>query len=420
VTGPGGAALARPPGEPPLYRRFALLSLASALLVGIPLGLWMLIWLYWSGPAVSTPWRVLHAHAQIIGFFGVLIPGMAQHVLARFAGRAVAPHAALRWTLALLATGLGLRVVDVAAGFAAASLAGAGLQAASFGIFAGWVWRMLSAPPLAALRRHLVTSTAALALALALEAWLRSRALAAGLAVPDVQGMRAVHAIALHAGVLGWVLGVLLRAGPMFVAAWRPPAAAARTAIWFLAVGAVVAAMGEALSLAVLSRLGECAALGTVLGVLLLGGAFRRAHGALPMLARGPAEARIFRLALASAVGATAGLATASLLAATGRPDHLVTDAARHLLTVGFLTSVVVAMAFRLVPVIERWPLPWPGLRAVAFWALVTAVALRTAETLVGAGWVAIAMLVPLAGVAAWAAVACVAVTLVRVIRDSR
>jgi hypothetical protein len=86
---------------------------------------------------------------------------------------------------------------------------------------------------------------------------------------------------------------------------------------------------------------------------------------------------------------------------------------------VGFTSAVVVAMAFRLIPVLET-ALLWPRLRRVAFWALLTSVVLRSAEVLVGHGLPALAPLVPLSGVLAWIALACVAANLLRAIAAHR
>jgi putative endonuclease len=74
---------------PHAYRPFALLAFAVALVGGLPLGLWLLGWLYLGARAVPPGWLLLHAHLQIFGFFGTLIMGVAQHLLPRFTGRPV-------------------------------------------------------------------------------------------------------------------------------------------------------------------------------------------------------------------------------------------------------------------------------------------------------------------------------------------
>jgi len=399
--------------EPAVYRPFALLAFGGTILVGTPLGVRMLAWLYLGAPAVTVETVLLHAHAQLVGFFGTLIPGVAHHLAARFTGQPTRPTAATPWMAALLGGGLLLRIACVWAGAPGGLLAAALLQAAAYVLLGLWVARALGPAPLALVRRHLVAATAWLAAACVTEAALRGVALTAGGATPDVAGMRAVHAMALYGGVMGWVLGVLLRAGPMFVGGWRVPAGLGAAVPWGLGVAVAVIAAGEVAAVPAIARAGEALGLAAVVAVAAGAGAFRRpAPRALPMASRSAAEARIFGLAVASATAALGGAVAATVLAAAGGGAHVLTDAVRHLLTVGTLTSIVVAMAFRLVPVLEATPLPWPWLRAVAFWSLLGAVVLRSAEVGVAHGWPGLAPVVPLSGVLAWIAIASVGATL--------
>ena len=367
----------------------------------------MLAWLYAGAPAIGVEWRLLHANLQIFGFFGTLIIGVAHHLFARFTGRATARSAFTRPAQALLSAALVLRAAGTWGRLPAAVLVGSALQAAAFLLFAAWVWRSLDPRPLAALRRHLTTSTGWIAAACLFETVLRWRAFQAGLSMPALDSMRAVHSMALLGGIIGWITGVLLRAGPMFVARWNVPPALAHALPWMLGLGAALAAAGECNGNGWVTRLGELTVLGSVAAVLVSGGVLRQAGGMLPMVARSAEESRIFRLGVASlgaaVVGATAGVA----LGWGGVEAHLLTDAVRHLIAVGFLTAVAIAMTFRLIPVLEGRALPWPRLRAVALWALGAGVVLRTAETLLGLGWAWLAPAVALSGLFAWAAVLC-------------
>jgi hypothetical protein len=108
-------------------------------------------------------------------------------------------------------------------------------------------------------------------------------------------------------------------------------------------------------------------------------------------------------------VTAPGGLAAAALL-----------DAQRHLLTVGVLASVVVAMTFRLIPVLELTALAWPRLRGVAFVALLGAVLARSAQVLLPDGGVWLRWLVVLSGGLAWIALACAAANLGAAMRRRR
>lgn len=404
--------------EPPIYRPFALIAFGAALVVGGPLGVWMLAWLYLGAPAVPPAWMLLHAHVQIFGFFATLIAGVAQHLLPRFTGRPVEWSSIARWLAIALGAVLALRVVATWGASPAWLLVAAFGQAALFAVFARWVWLSLDPPSLALLRRHLTVSASWFVLACLVEAGLRWRAVALGLPVPDLAGMRAVHAMGIFGGVIGWVLGVLLRAGPMFVPGWHVPPSLARAVPWILGFGVALSAIGEAgrwsaPAAPVLPLVGELLALSSVGAVMVTGGAFRAVRGGIPMLARSGEETRIFRLAAASAAVALVGTAAAAVGALGGAAAHTVTDALRHLVTVGFLTAVVVAMAFRLIPVLEHRPLPWPGLRTLAFWALLAGVLLRTAEVLTGYGWTGIGPWVVLSGALVWIALAAVGANLV-------
>jgi hypothetical protein len=366
-------------------------------------------------PAPSVEWLLLHAAVQVFGLFGTLIVGVAHHLLPRFTGRPVVASALTPWLVALLTAGLALRAAAVVSGVAALAPAGALAQAAAFGLFAGWVWRTLDPPPLARLRRHLTASSAWLALACVLEVAIRTAALADGRPIPDPDAMRAVHSMALLGGVVGWVTGVLLRAGPMFVPGWQVPRTVIALVTWGPALAAVLSAatlLARPVAALALARLADLAALGTVAALVVSAGALRRGGRALPMLARSREETRIFRVGVVSALIAALGAAVLALGAAATLPYQMLADALRHLVTVGFLTSVVVAMVFRLIPVLEGTALPWPRLRAVAFVALLGASVLRSVQGLAVYGWPGLHAAVVLSGVLAWVALVAAAANL--------
>jgi hypothetical protein len=414
------------PYEPPLYRPFALLAYGTAVLIGVPLGAWMLAWLYAGWAAVPVAWVLLHAYVQIFGFFATLIPGVAQHLFARFSGEPVAPTPLISRVWKVLAAALLLRLAGTALSMPALVMLAAALGALAFGFFGLWVWRSLAPPPLAPLRRHLAASTGWFVLALGFETALRIRGLTEGVPVPDRGLLWLVHMMALYGGVLGWVTRVLLRAGPMFVENWDVPLVVARAVPGALALGILITAAGEVgawepAAATVVVRLGEFVALGGAAMLLVAGGAFRRVRAAaLPMIGRSRDEVRIFRIAALSAPAAVLGMALSAAAARAGVPVGPLTDAVRHLVTVGFLTSVVVAMTFRLIPVLEGRALPWPWLRHVAFGGLLAGVLLRTAEVLVGFGWAGIAPWIPLSGVLIWLALLAVAANLLGAIAARR
>jgi hypothetical protein len=413
--------------EPPVYRPFALIALAATLVVGTPLGIWMLARLHWGGGPVSAESVWLHAHLQVFGFFGTLIMGVAHHLVPRFAGRPVAVTRWTRWLAGALGIALGLRLAGAALGAVAPAVAAALLQALAFGVFGVWVARALDAPHLRLTQVHLATATAWLVAALVVETGLRTwtivRADPGG--VPAAGGMGAAHVMAIYGGVLGWILGVIVRAAPMLVPRWRVPDAMAWGLPGALGLGVALAAVGLAgpwpgTTRVVIERAGEAFALATVAGTALLGGAFRGARGTLPMAARSGPETWLFRMAMLAACVAAVGSIGAAAMVWTGIPLSLVADALRHLVTVGTLTPMVVGMGFRLIPVIEGASLPWPRLRAVAFWMILGGVLVRTAEVLADHGLEAVLPLVPLSGVLVWIALACLGATVIGAICHRR
>ncbi len=418
-----GPGLAPPAvaGEPPVYRPFALLAFGTAALGGIPLGVWMLMRLYWGGGPVPPAWPLLHAHLQIFGLFGVLILGVAHHLVPRFADRPVAPDRGP--TLFVLVTvALALRIGGTVSGHGGAVFAATALEAAAFAWFAVWLRRALAAPELALTRRHLGLATGWWIAALVVEAGARWPGIE-----PDPRAMRAVHAMALLGGAGGWILGVLLRAAPMFVTGWRVPMALGRAAPWTLGAGVAAAAAGavgggsawpEALV-----RLGEAVAAGTIAIVAVTGGVLgprRRARSLLLQGGQGGPERALLRLAVVSVTVASLGFAAGAGMAAAGVPLGLLGDALRHLFTIGFLTTVVLAMSFRLIPVLERVRLPWSRLRDVAFVALLAGVLVRSSEVLADWVWVGVLAWLPLSGLLVWVAVASVLVTLLGAMRARR
>ena len=405
--------------EPPVYRPFALLAFGTALGAGVPLGIWMLTRFYWGGGQVAPPWPLLHAHLQILGLFGVLIVGVAYHLVPRFAGRPVALGGA-PVLFRLLAAGLLARAAGTVVGWPALVAGATLLEAVAFARFAVWVWRALATEPLA--RWHLAAAASWLVAALVVEATLRGLALAVGDGMPDPRGMRGAYAMALLGGVGGFMLGVLLRAAPMFVAGWRVPPVLASVAPWTLGLGLVLAVTGEAGGgtprAVALARLGEAVAIGTVAAAALAGGALGRPGAPRSLLARGGPELWLFRLAIVSASVAALGSLGAAAVAWRGIPLGLAADALRHLVTVGFLTSIVVAMAFRLIPAFEGVPVRWPRLRVLAFAALVAAIVLRSSEILADYVWAGILPWLPLSGVFVWLVLAVVFASLLAAARS--
>lgn len=399
--------------EAPAYRPYALLAFAAVVCLGAPVGLRALGAHYAGTGGVGLPWLLLHGHVQIFGFLGTLIVGIAPHLLARFTGRPLPARPA--WTgVLLLGLALALRVAGTVTYRPPLLLVAAALEAAVFTMLAIRVWRALDPPPLARLRRHLVAASAWLAIATLAELVLRVLGAVHGTDRPSPGDLHQLHMLALFGGVVGWVLGVLLRAGPMFVPRWAPPPTLAVATPWLLGIGALLAAGGEA-GHGLIARVGELVVLATATAVVVAAGVFRRDTG-LPLAGRTGDESRLFKLAIVSLLVATGGAVVNVVNAAAGTSRPALTDAVLHLLTVGTLGGVALAMSFRLIPVLEGRPLPFPAARAVALLALAGAVILRSVQILSPLGGRPLGIVVALSGVFAWIAFASVASSLVAVV----
>ncbi len=416
----GGAT--RPPDqlEDPLYRPFALLALLVTLAVATPIGAITLYRFYAPAGPVPPIWPRLHAHLQFFGFVGILIMGVGHHLALRFAHRPIHRPASAPWILSLAAVGIGARMVAAASEGAAARIlwpASGIAEALAYAIFAAWVTvQVRLIDPRFTSDWLMVSGAWWFAAALGVETLALGRAAAGGGDPAAATPGPGLYAMALYGGVFGWVLGVALRVVPMFLVG-RTVGRSGGPALGALNGAVLLALLAEAWPpdsrsaqlLVALSDLGVAAAL--VVGAVAVGAWQCEPRRAIA-LHMDRTEARFFRLAFACAGLAAAGLIAQAILAVVGIPQGLLSDATRHLLTVGFVIGAICAMGFRFLPVIEGVRLAIPWARRVAFWALAAAVLLRTAE--LGADYLHEGFLraAEVSGVLAWAALAALGLSL--------
>ncbi|HEY8489970.1 MAG TPA: NnrS family protein [Dehalococcoidia bacterium] len=347
------------------YLLFAGAALAVALLAGFVLAvlLPLAMALDWGWGARWPALAQAHGHAQVMGWAGLFILGMGYRLVPRFTGVPLRGRALVVPSGVLLAAGVGLRVVlqplaDHAAAGALLPLS-ALLELAGAAIFAGLTLPALLratraragfAPYLVAVDIWLVTQ-AALAVP-----WLWDAGRSGVPYLPWDQN-RVLLAIQFYGVLLPAIFGVSLRTVPVFFGRPLPGARAAWPGCALLQAGLLAytaAALWrnyhpEASGL----RAGETAALLLVaaglVAPLLLTGAWRR-----PSRLRPGARPAARFVQVAYAWTALAGLllayAAATALAA-GRdvlPNQ--TDAVRHLLAVGTVTTMIVGMARLITP----------------------------------------------------------------------
>jgi uncharacterized protein involved in response to NO len=361
-----------------LYQPFLRGALVTALTAGATLGALNLAVMGFRADlsAVWGPLIQAHGYAQMFGWVGLFIMGVAYHTLPRFYLRPLARPEFVAPAFALVAASLALRfVTQPLAGVtgvgavlawlvpvsAALGLAGVTLFVAAMydtmrhgadrfggsasGLFigAGFVWLWLAA-----------------ALTLVLTAALPARGLDMIAPAWDAPYLRAT----LSGALVTIILGFTLRTMPHMLGL-RPPGARTMRAIfagYTVAVGAQVAAQvaaaldpatpaGGASWAGALALLGAGGEIVSLLAFVAAVGLFKvSALRATPLARRNPWPERFIRTAYGWLLGSSA-LNLTFATGAGGTAPHAFMASYHHALTVGFISTMIVGMSMRLVPV---------------------------------------------------------------------
>lgn len=404
-TGAGDAAVKAPTRarkHPLLLEPFAATGLAAGVL-GSALGAVLILRIHLALGPVSPLWKQVHGQAQLFGFIVPLVVGFATYLVPRIvAGRpiraALARPAAAAFALAAAAD-FAVPLIEGTAGLvlrrALALLVAAGALAAAACLYA----------PLRAIRgggdrprvheRLLGASLAFLALGGLVDAaaWWSSpadgelpAALASGAWRLTIEGFAVGMGLTISARMFSGFLGIppalsyspVGRAG---IARERLFVAAAWVWAGSVALGGAAAALGSFR----LESVADVLFAAAILPLSLQLGLARTAQGPAIDRTRDPffpvgARAAYALLALAAAIGAAAG--AADLLGAA--PHTLWLDARRHLLTIGFLLTLIATMAGRLAPGFAGRPLALPRLRRFAVLGFAASALLRALEGVAG------------------------------------
>jgi hypothetical protein len=390
------------PGRHPLYPRFLKSALLFTLTGGTGLGAWALIMMAMRERLGGMERGIIqvHGHWQLFGWVGLFVVGVAYQILPRMTGVPLPSYRAAVVSFVALTGGAVLRVgqsFDPSALRTALVYASATLELVGCAIFAWTVARILAARQgrLAPYQRYLALGTAWL-VAAALLNLAHARDLitsgrfevAAWLNVPYLT-------VFLVGFVTFWILGVSLKTLPVFMRLDDSPRLAAALALP-LAAAVAVTATAEALflrdggnaaritfGLGGIAVAAGLAAFTWALGILfparepegpVIVDATRRAGGAgVPLRLPGidPGYEKFVRLAYAWLVLAGLMLLAFSIVTLRGLPlDHAYVGAYRHALTVGFITTMMMGMAYRIVPVFRGVALWSARLRDLTFWLL--------------------------------------------------
>jgi hypothetical protein len=333
-----------------LYKGFVLAALTVALTLGFGLGLVNLLRIAAAGNyyEVSGVLKQLHGHAQVFGWVGLFIMGVAYHAVPRMKMQPLRPLGAARASLFLMVAGLALR----ATGFRWAGLGSAGLELAAVGLFVGLLAGVGRRSDQAREPyENFIGASGLWFLVLAIgNVWIVGR------------GMPALwHALWIHAALYGFIanmiFGFSLRILPHFLGLreakpWAIPVAfwAWNVAIFFrypLAPLAWTASVLEAVAIGTfLYALGIFAKRRVKIEIAGVDNSFewfiRLGYAWLVVVAATPFHADIFRLSAS----------------------------ARHIMALGFITPLMFGVAYRVLPIFNGVNLWSPRLMRGSFWAL--------------------------------------------------
>ncbi len=377
----------------PFSPHFILGSLFLTLTLGATTGMVNLLRIA-AGADVPISHRQIHGHAQVLGFAGLFLMGIAFHALPRILGIGALRATSARAAFWLMFSGVIARNIGQPLGFYPAgrliSLVSAGLEVASAILFARFVFGLLARvrggkydpgdPILRFVRWGTVFFLAATAFVGAQGVWLAGHV---ETAVP-VSLTEPFYFAALYGFLLAWIYGFGNRVVSMFLGV-GPALRGTPEATLFLQIGAVPLFLASylpwiALRPALLLRdagLG-LAALSAL--VYLAGNGFLWRRAILPAM-RAPGSPTVaIRCAFGClALWAILELAAIALSRATSIPAQNLwwADAARHMFTVGFLTLLIVGMSLRILPVFSGKTLWSPRLARVTYALLLAGAGMR-------------------------------------------
>jgi len=386
--------------HPLVVRPFALLGLTAAL-AGSTLGAVLLLRIQLALGPVDLLWKQVHGQAQVFGFIVPLVLGFGTYLVPRIAaGRPMRKAFALPAFVALGLAAVAAFAAPFAEGTAASAVRRALALLVLSGTLAGAICLEGSLPRGRAQRGHerlLKASLVFLALGGLADAaawWLSAGQgegdLPPGLASAAwrlaVEGFAIGMALAISARMFSGFLGIAapLSYSPVnrtTAARERVFAVAAFTWAASVAIGGGGALFGQSQ----VERIGDVLFAAGIVPIALQLGLARTAGG--PAIDR--TRDRVFPFGARAAyallvIGALVGAAAAAADLAGFRVHSLWFDARRHLLTIGFLLTLIATMAGRLAPGFAGRPLALPWLRVVALVAFVVSAGLRALEGVAG------------------------------------
>jgi hypothetical protein len=361
-----------------LYRRFFKAGIALTLTLGALWGAYLLVRIAWGGTftAVGIHEVNAHGHAQIFGWVGLFVMGFAYQAFPRFKhSRLSHPRLALLSFWLMLAGVIARSLLEPLANpdswLATGAIAAAGVEVAAVVLFVaiiGATWRN-SGKPLAVYDYYILASLAWFVIQAVYEAVY----LAATLGVSERKELvnlvatwqGSLRDIQIHGFALLMILGVSQRLFPNFYGLRVPSRRVSLAAL----LGINLAVVGEAVSLIQMrGAAGVWAGVWYTSVLVLIGSVIAllvdwRIFSASPSPDRSLKFLRVAYLWLLASLamlvllpvyqhGLLARLSPDSLAARIGF-SHAYSGAARHAITVGFISLMIVGVAAKIVPTLN-------------------------------------------------------------------
>jgi cbb3-type cytochrome oxidase subunit 1 len=388
-----------------LYKRFVFAALLVALTAGFGLGLVNLLRIALVGNyySISGVLKQVHGHAQIFGWVGLFIMGVALHAVPRMKMTALRPVGAAKVSFFLMLTGVALRVVAQplarSAFWSVALLVSGALELAAVGLF---VWLLGGAVARSEQKREpyekfIWASVSWFAVLAVWNFWIvlqmfRSRAVG----VPALHDVLWIHA-ALFGFIANMIFGFSLRVLPHFLGLRESKTWSANAAFWIWNAAILLRYPVEQPAWA--ASVLEAAAI--VLFVWTLGIFARR-------------RTKIEIKGVDNTFAWFVYLGYAWLLVVAVIPFHAdvfrLSASARHSMAVGFITPMILGVAHRVLPIFNGVNLWSNRLMRASFWHLAAGSTLafamafnRTFETTWSYAWSGVAGLFVFAAVVMFA-----------------
>jgi hypothetical protein len=352
-----------------VHRPFIAWALAFTLSLGAGWGALLLFEIGWHGrfDAVPSSHVVAHGAAQLWGFIGLFVVGIALRYLPMATSGRRPGRAFCRLLLAAFLTGVvGGFVWSLAAREVSwvGPLSGGALVLAA-ALFLGFLLRQVAGKLRATWARLISAAGVWMVLWAATTLVLRSRAAAEG---PGAFG-EPMRQLLMELAIFGFCLNAIYGFGQKLlsgiVGSATPRGGAVEAAFWLHNAGVVLLAVDHTAEVALAGPLGvAAAAAGAFCYAVGMGGFVRvRRRSPRPEVGLG-VLGRYVQLAFFWLLAGLALLVAADLhWTVRGlTPPHAYLGAVRHALTVGFMTTLILGVAQRLLPILGHTLLPWPRL----------------------------------------------------------